>query len=40
MITNQDYWLLVVKIELSDMLKLIKHQMKTLQTKNDNDVVD
>ena len=25
MITNQGYWLLMVKIELSDRLKLIKH---------------
>ena len=31
MITNQGYWLLMVKIELSDRLKLIKHQMKILQ---------
>ena len=40
MITNQGYWLLMVKIELSDRLKLIKHQMKILQAKDDNDVVD
>ena len=40
MITNQSYWLLMVKVELSDRLKLIKHQMKILQDKNDNDVVD
>ena len=31
MITNQGYWLLMVKIELSDRLKLIKHQMKIFQ---------
>ena len=30
----------MVKIELSDRLKLIKHQMKILQDKNDNDVFD
>ena len=40
MITNQCYWLLMVKDELSDILKLIKHQMKIIQAKNDNDVVD
>ena len=40
MITNQCYWLLLVKDELSDMLKLIKHQMKIIQAKDDNDVVD
>ena len=31
MITNQDYLLLVVNMELSDRLKLIKHQMKIFQ---------
>ena len=40
MIINQGYWLLMVNIELSDRLKLIKHQMKILQAKDDNDVVD
>ena len=30
----------MVNIELSDMLKLIKHQMKILQAKDDNDVFD
>ena len=40
MITNQGYWLLKVKIELSDRLKLIKHQMKIRQAKDDNDEVD
>ena len=40
MITYQSYWLLMVKIELSDRLKLIKHQMKILQAKDDNDVFD
>ena len=40
MITNQSYWLLMVKVELSDRLKLIKHQTKILLVKNDNDVVD
>ena len=38
MITNQGYWLLMVKDELSDRLKLIKHQMKIIQAKDDNDV--
>ena len=32
--------LLMVKDELSDRLKLIKHQMKIIQAKDDNDVVD
>ena len=40
MITNQGYWLLMVKDEVSDRLKLIKHQMKIIQAKDDNDVVD
>ena len=40
MITNQCYWLLMVKIELSDRLKVIKHQMKILQAKDDNNVFD
>ena len=40
MITNQRYWLLMVNIELSDKLKLIKHQMKKIQAKYDNDEVD
>ena len=40
MITNQSYWLLMVKDELSDRLKLIEHQMKITQAKYDNDVVD
>ena len=31
MITNQGHWLLMVKIELSDKLKVIKHQIKILQ---------
>ena len=31
MITNLGYWLLMVKIELSDRLKLIKHQMKIFE---------
>ena len=39
-ITNQGYWLLMVKDELSDRLKLFKHQMKIIQAKDDNDVVD
>ena len=30
MITNQGYCLLIVKVELSDMLELIKHQMMIL----------
>ena len=30
----------MVKVELSDRLKLIKHQIKILQAKDDNDVVD
>ena len=40
MITNQGYWLLMVKVELSDMLEFIKHQMKIIQAKVDNDEVD
>ena len=40
MITNQGYLLLMVNIELSDRLKLIKHQMKILQAKDDNDLFD
>ena len=40
MITNKCYWLLMVKIELSDKLKLIKHQIKIIQAKDDNDKVD
>ena len=40
MIKNQVYWLLMVKDELSDRLKLIKHQIKIIQAKDDNDVVD
>ena len=40
MITYQGYWLLMVNIELSDRLKLIKHQMKIIQAKDDNDKVD
>ena len=39
MITNQGYWLLMVNIKFSDRLKLIKHQMKILQAKYENDVV-
>ena len=35
MITNQGYWLLMVKVELSDRLELIKHQMKIIQAAND-----
>ena len=31
MIKNRGYWLLMVNIELSDRLKLIKNQMKILQ---------
>ena len=30
----------MVKIELSDRLKVIKHQMKMLQSKDDKDVFD
>ena len=30
----------MVNIELSDRLKLIKHQMKIIQVKDDNDEVD
>ena len=30
----------MVKDELSDRLKLIKHQMKIIQAKDNNDVVD
>ena len=30
----------MVKDELSDMLKLITHQMKIIQAKDDTDVVD
>ena len=33
MITNEGYWLLMVNIELSDRLKLIKHQMKIIKLK-------
>ena len=40
MITNKGYWLLMVNIELSDRLKLIKHQMKIIQAKDDDDEVD
>ena len=40
MITNQGYLLLMVNIELSDRLKLIKRQMKILQAKYYNDEVD
>ena len=40
MITNQGCWLLMVKIELSDKLKVIEHQMKILQAKDDKDVFD
>ena len=40
MITNQGYSLLMDNIKLSDRLKLIKYQMKILQAKDDNDVVD
>ena len=40
MITNQGYWLIMVKDELSNRLKLIKHQMKIIQAKDNNDVVD
>ena len=40
MITNQRYLLLMANIELSDRLKLIKHQMKIIQAKDDNDEVD
>ena len=40
MIKNQGYWSLMVNIELSDMLKLIKNQMKIIQVKDDNDEVD
>ena len=39
-ITNQCYWLLMVKIELSDRLKVIKHQMEILQAKDDKDIFD
>ena len=40
MITNQGYLLLMVKVELSNRLKLTKHQMKIVQAKDDNDEVD
>ena len=40
MITNHGYWLLMVNIEFSDRLKLIKHQMKIIQAKDDNDEVN
>ena len=30
----------MVKVELSDRLKLIKHQMRIIQAKDDNDEVD
>ena len=40
MITNQGYLLLMVNVELSDKLKLIKHQIKIIQAKDDNDEVD
>ena len=40
MITNQCYWLLMVNIESSDRLKLIKHQMKIFQAKDENGVFD
>ena len=40
MITNQGYWLLMINIELSDRLKLIKYQIKMIQAKDDNDEVD
>ena len=40
MITNQLYLLLMANIELSDRLKLIKHQMKIIQAKDDNGEVD
>ena len=40
MIKNQGYLLLMVNIKLSDRLKLIKHQMKIIQAKDDNDEVD
>ena len=40
MITNQGYWLLMVNIELSDRLKLIKHQIKIIHAKDENDEVD
>ena len=40
MITNQGYWLQMVKVELSDRLKVIKYQMKILQVKDNNDIFD
>ena len=40
MITNQGCWLLIVKVNLSDRLELIKHKMKIIQVKDDNDEVD
>ena len=40
MITNQCYWLLMVNIELSDRLKLLKHQMKIFKASDDNNVFD
>ena len=40
MITNHGYWLLMVNIEFSIRLKLIKHQMKIIQAKDDNDEVN
>ena len=39
-IIDQGYWLLMVKVKLSDRLKLIKHQMKIIQAKDNNDEVD
>ena len=36
----QSYWLLMVNIEFSDWLKLIKYQMKIIQAKDDNDKID
>ena len=38
-ITNRGYWLLMVKIEFSDKLKLIKYQMKTFQEYDDDGVL-
>ena len=40
MITNQGYLLLMVNIKLMDRLKLLIHQMKIIQAKDDNDEID
>ena len=40
MITNQGCWLLIVKIQLSNKLKLIEHQMQIFQVEDDNGILD